>query len=78
MFRYWYEYVAKIPKSISDVRPIAHLSVLSKIFGKIIHNQLQIFLETPGSTYKRQSEYRRGLSTQTCLIDYLDYVKKSD
>lgn len=65
------------PLSPSDTTPIANLSELSKIFEKIIHNQVIEYLEQNNTQDKFQSGYRKKYSTQTALLKLCHDVRKS-
>ena len=50
-----------------NYRPISLLPLISKIFEKVVHDQVQAFLETNEILYKYQSGFRGLHSTDTCL-----------
>ena len=50
-----------------NYRPISLLPLISKIFERAIHDQLQHFLEENKILYKYQSGFRKNHSTNTCL-----------
>ena len=56
----------------SNYRPISILCSVSKILEKIVHEQIYAFLRSGGRLVESQSGFRRGHSTATCLIDFLD------
>ena len=65
--------VAPIPKTnnpttISDLRPISILPVLSKIFEKVILQQITIFIEAQSLYKTKMSGFRKGHSTTTLLM----------
>lgn len=57
-----------LPTSPKDIRPIANLSELSKIFEKIILNQINKFLDANKLCDPHQSGYKKHHSTQTALL----------
>lgn len=59
---------ANPPTSLSDCRPIANLSELSKLFERIIHKQITNYLSHHNLMDPRQSGFRRGFSTQAALL----------
>lgn len=63
------------PKSPSDTRPIALLSVLSKLIERIVHKQLFKHLEVNELLDPCQSGYRPNHSTQTALLGFLEDVR---
>ena len=66
---------SRTPKSPSETRPIANLSVLSKIFERIIHKQMTGYAEKFDIFDAKQSGYRSGFSTQTALLRICDDVR---
>lgn len=64
------------PLSPSDTRPIANLSELSKIFERILFNQISQYIESNNILDEKQSAYRTGFSTQTALLEVVDFVDK--
>ena len=66
---------SRTPKSPSDTRPIANLSVLPKIFQRIIHKQITGYAEKFNIFDPKQSGYRSGFSTQTALLRICDDVR---
>ena len=65
------------PKSLSDVRPIALLSSLSKIIEHIVHKQLSAHLSANRLFDPRQSGYLPNFSTQTALLGVLEDVREN-
>ena len=59
----------------SNYRPISTIPSVSKIFERIIHDQILIFVEQYLSPYL--CGFRKGYSTQYCLIIMLEPWKKS-
>ena len=53
------------PTSIKDYRPISVLSVLSKVYERVILNHLCCFIETQNLYNINQSGFREGHSTNT-------------
>ena len=62
---------------VENYRPISILSVFSKILEKTVHVQFNQYLQNNKILYSHQSGFRKGHSTDTCLIDLTDYVHKS-
>ena len=71
--------VCPIPKtenltSIKDYWPISVLSVLSKVYQRVILNQLCCFIETQNIYNINQSGFRKGHSTSTLLLKFRDDI----
>ena len=67
----------KTPRLPSDTRPIALLSECSKVFERLIHDQLSGYLEVHNLLSPRQAGFRRGHSTQTALLGVLEDVRQA-
>ena len=52
------------------------LSIISKVFEKVVFNQLNNFLTEHKLLYTFQSGFRSSYSTDTCLIYLTDYIKQ--
>ena len=61
---------------MSNYRPISLLSVVSKIFERSATNQLVKHLEENHLLNGTQHAYRKGHSTQTCLMEAVEYIHK--
>ena len=69
--------VCPIPKtgnltSIKDYRPISVLSVLSKVYERVMLNHLCPFIETQNLYNINKSGFRKGHSTNTLLLKLRD------
>ena len=64
------------PDKISNYRPISILPTLSKVFERAATNQLVEHLEKNNLLSRHQHAYRRGHSTQTCLVEVVTYLYK--
>ncbi len=58
----------------NNYQPVSILPVLSKVLEKIAHEQVYAHLRTSNYLSDRQSGFRKGYSTTTCLIDFLDNI----
>lgn len=58
----------------SNYRPIAMLPILSKIFERIINNNLIKFLEDKNILSKNQYGFRKGISTTDCLHSFSEFI----
>ena len=72
--------VCPIPKtenliSMKDYRPISVLSVLSKVYERVILNQLCSFIETQNLYNINESGFRKGHSTNTLLLKLRDDIR---
>ncbi|RLU16497.1 hypothetical protein DMN91_010565 [Ooceraea biroi] len=67
----------KCPASVQDYRPISILSAMSKILEKIVSEQIQDYIERDNLHDLIQFAYRRGHSTQTCIIRFIDDVRQA-
>ena len=61
----------------TNFRPISILPCVSKILEKIIHCQLYKYLTDHNILTPQQSGFRKGHSTGTCLINFLDEIYQS-
>ena len=59
---------------VENYRPVSILSVVSKILEKAIYIQLEKYLNDNNLLYSQQSGFRSKHSTDTCLIDLMDYL----
>ena len=60
---------------VGNYRPVSILSIISKIFEKVVYDQVESYLRDNNLLYNFQSGFRRGFSTDTCLIHLSDYMK---
>ena len=51
------------------------LSVISKVFEKVVFMQLSDYFSENRLLYEFQSSFRSSYSTDTCLIHLTDYIK---
>ena len=56
--------------------PISVLPVLGKIIERVIHSQLYSFFTTRNFFTPTQMGFRKGFSTGTCLVSFLDEIFK--
>ena len=57
-----------------NYRPISVLPIFSKLLERLIHNQMSNCLTESGALCEQQSGFRKGHSTTTCLVEFLDHV----
>ena len=60
---------------VSNYRPVSILSIISKVFERVIYDQFDAYLTEKKLLYKFQSGFRRDFSTDTCLIHLSDYIR---
>ena len=60
---------------VGNYRLISVLSVISKVFEKVVFMQLSDYLSENRLLYEFQSGFRSSYSTDTCLIHLTDYIK---
>ena len=60
----------------SNYRPISLLPLISKIFEKIVHDQMINYLAQYNILYKYQSGFRTKHSTDLCLLYFNDKILK--
>jgi len=64
------------PQTTADYRPISVLPVLSKVYEKVILQQMTKFIENELVYHTYQSGFRKNHSTVTLLIKLRDDIKK--
>lgn len=62
------------PNSLNDLRPISLLCTLSKIFEKVIHQQLIHYIKENDILPEKQSGFRRSHSSGTALADVVGNI----
>ena len=60
---------------VTNYRPISLLSVFSKIFEKLVHQQIYDFLESQSVIYASQFGFQKGRSTLHSLIEIVENIK---
>ena len=65
------------PTCVKDYRPISILPVLSKIYERVILNQLCSFIERNNLYNETQPGFRKGHTTNTLLLKLRDDIKKA-
>ena len=67
----------KSKNDVNNYRPISCLPLLSKIFERIVHNQLYSFLEKYNLISPDQYGFRKKRSTTDAIMDQLDFIYKN-
>ena len=62
------------PTKSKNYRPVSILPTVSKVFEKIMHRRMSIFVENFLSLY--MCEYRKSFSTQKALLSLIETWKK--
>ena len=57
-----------------NYRPISILPTVGKVLERIIHDQLYNYLTVNNLLISRQSGFRKGYSTGTCIVDLLHNI----
>ena len=62
---------------LKDYRPVSILPVLSKVYDKLVLQQLAIFAKRESVYHQYQSGYRKNHSRATLLLKLHDDIKKT-
>ena len=62
-------------KNASNYRPVCSLSPFSKIIEKVINNRMVTFLDEHEVLSKIQFGFRKNMSTETALLNYVDHIQ---
>ena len=65
------------PVELKDYRPVSILPVLSKVYEKLVLQQLAVFIERESVYHQYQSGYRKNHSTASLLLKLHDDIKKA-
>ena len=65
------------PSQLKNCQPISILPILSKIYEKLVLQQMTEFIEKQLIYHKHQSGYRKNRSTTTLLMKLYDDIKTS-
>lgn len=58
-----------------NYRPVSIFSIISKILGGVVYNQVESYFRNNKLLYKVQLGFRSGFSTDTCLIHLTDFIR---
>ena len=61
--------------SVGNYRPVSILSIVSKIYERVVYDQDESYFKVNKLLYKFQSGFRSGYSTDTCLIHLTDFIR---
>ena len=60
---------------VGNYRPVSILSIISKVFERVVYDQIQTYLDDRKLLYNFQSGFRPRFSTDTCPIHLTDFIK---
>ena len=60
---------------VGNYRPVSILCIVSKILERAVYVQIQEYLKANKLLYEFQSGFRKSYSTDTCLINLMDYIR---
>ena len=63
---------------VGNYQPVSILSIISKVFERVVYDQVEAYLDQKKLLYKFQSGFRSHFSTDTCLIHLADFCKVSN
>ena len=65
-------YKAEDPMYFNHYRPVSHLTILSKVFERLMYDRLFKFLDRLSILYKHQFGFRKNHSTHMALLSLID------
>ena len=60
---------------VGNYRSVSILTIISKIFKRVVYDQIEQYLVEKNLLYQLQSGFRRGFSTESCLIHLSDFIR---
>ena len=63
-------------EKVNNYRPVCSLSPFSKIIEKVIYNRMISFLDKYKLLSDTQFGFRKNMSTETALLNYINYIHK--
>ena len=60
---------------VGNYRPVSVLNVISKVFERVVRDQLHQYMHNMNLLYEYQSGFRKSYSTDTCLMHLTDYIQ---
>ena len=60
---------------VANYRPVSILTIISKVFERVVYDQVESYLDQKKLLYKFQSGFRSRYSTNTCLTHLTDFIK---
>ena len=68
-------YKSGVTTDPTNYRPISILSPFAKVLEKLVHKQLESFLEKHSLLFSHQFGFRKGHSTEQAILEISDYLK---
>lgn len=62
------------PKFVSNLRPISLLPLPGKLFEKIIHKRMYVYLESNSLLSNRQGGFRKDMDTSLTILEFTNYI----
>ena len=59
---------------VGNYRPVSSLTIISKVFERVVYDQIESYLDQKKLLYKFQSGFRSRYSTDTCLTNLTDFI----
>ena len=63
-------------EKVNNYRPVCSLSPLSKIIEKVTYNRMFAYLDKHNILSSTQFGFRKNMSTETALLNYVDFIQK--
>ena len=60
---------------VGNYRPVSILTIISKVFERVVYVQVDSYLDQKTLLYKFQSGFRSRYSTDTCLTHLTNFIK---
>ena len=60
---------------VGNYRPVLILTIISKVFERVVYDKIESYLDQMKLLYKFQSGFRSRYSTDTCLTHLTDFIK---
>ena len=57
---------------VGNYRPVSVFSIVSKVFERVVYDQIETYFDEKKLLYKFQSGFRTRFSTDTCLMHLTD------
>jgi len=62
---------------VGNYRPVSILTAISKMFERLVYEQVEVYLVKQNLLYEFQSGFRAAHSTETCLTHLCDYIRQN-
>ena len=60
---------------VGNYRPVSILTINSTVFGRVVYDQVESYLDQKKRLYKFQSGFRSRYSIDTCIAHLTDFIK---